>query len=177
MPECKDIINYIITSLGLLVTGIFSYLVWKATQQSTEVAKASYKLSESIINSQLQLKAKIKEEYIRNVCKNINEVIEGLKSQKSALSAYKINNIPRSCGLTEEQIAEFFSDLERQAINNAWESLDNYIQDYWTDTHGKIKESFIGNEAEAARKYINKPLDVFNKLVELMEKGRRSNVR
>lgn len=39
MPEYKDVIYYSIYSLGIIVTGIFSFLVWKATKKVRRLHK------------------------------------------------------------------------------------------------------------------------------------------
>lgn len=169
MPECKDLIYYIISSIGILITAIFSYLVWTATNKSNELAQASYKLSESIINSQKELKKDLKLEYARTLLKNAKLVKECLELQQDNLNINKIKDLPKSCGLNQEQIAEYFNEDERLTINNSWEDLDNYIEKYWKDVNGRYKVGFTGCEAEEARNKTIEPLSKFVLLLQNLE--------
>jgi len=169
MLEYKDIITYSFSALTIIITAIFSYLVWKATKENAEVAKASYKLSESIVNSQKQIKQSIKEEYIRKVLNNAKEVREILQAQKIKLNADKMKNAPKSCGLSDEQLAEYIDSTERLRISKAWEYLAEYLNNCWQDHNGVMKVGFAGDEAQMARNGLEKPMYVFDELIKVME--------
>lgn len=173
MPECKDIIYYIISVIGIIVTGIFSYLVWKATKKSTQVAQESYNLSQSIINSQAKLKANIRDQFISKVLSNANVVLEILTIQRSQLTL-RMERIPKSCGLSETELAEYFEQKEREIIYKAWEMLNGYIEKYINDSTGKIRKSFYDEEADHATKATIPLIQTFTSLInslDVMKKG------
>lgn len=169
MPEYKDIINYIISFSSVAVTGIFSYLVWRATQKSTKVAQESYNLSQSIISSQKQLKVNVKGEFIRLIISRANDVIDILRIQNSGANISKMKSIPKNCGLSEMQIAEYFDVDERGIINKSWDILNDYLEKFWTDKYGKFKDSFSGNEIDYAITSTTEPLEAFTSLLRKME--------
>lgn len=165
MPECKDIFYYSISVLGILITGLFSFFVWRATVKSTQLAQESYNLSQSMINSQKQLKINIKNEYIHAIISRANVVLDSLTVQKEGLIPDKIKEIPKKCGLSEVELAEYFDIKEREIINDAWDILNKYLNKYWTERNGKFKGSFNRDELNEVILSIEKPIEIFNQLV------------
>lgn len=166
MIEDKDIIYYIISSIGILVTGIFSFLVWKATVASNKVANSNYELSRSIIDNKNETNRRIKDEYIDLVISNTQKIKENLLIQQKGLNFLYIQNIPKKCGLTELQLAEFFDAYEAEIIKKCWNELEEYLFVHWKDNHGEFKSSFIGDEASKAKEGTKKVISKCNVILE-----------
>ena len=170
MPEWKDIINYVIAIIGILTTGIFSYLVWKATEKSNEVAIASHKLSEAIINSQADLKSKARNEYIRTVLKNASIVKDALNAQSTSFVVDRMKEIQGNCGVTEEKLAEYFEKNETDKINEVWGLLGDYIDNDLKDRYGKFrKEALPMDESVLLRKKASDISAKFEELIKLLK--------
>lgn len=172
MPEFKDIIYYSISFLGIVITGLFSFLVWKATKKSTQVAQESYNLSQSIINSQKQLKHNVKNEFVRTILLRANDVLVSLEVQRKGLNTAIIAKIPKECGLSEVQLAEYFGLEEREIINKTWDILNNYLDKHWTDKNGQFKGTFSGDELVNVIEAVTEPIEAFNFLINNLEKIR-----
>lgn len=171
MPECKDIINYIITFFGIVVTGIFSFLVWKATQKSNEIAKANYKLSESIIKSQENLNKAVKIECLKTVLHTAIKIESVLTSHSKNLLTKKVIELPKNSGLTKEQTAEFLDSLVKDKINDAWNSLESYITNNLLDDFGRMKGTLYSDEVERIQKNTSVAIEKFHQLIEVLNKA------
>lgn len=171
MPECKDIINYIISFFGIVVTGIFSFLVWKAAQKSNEIAKANYKLSESIIKSQENLNKAVKIECLKTVLHTAIEIKSVLTSHSENLLTKKVIELPKNSGLSKEQTAEFLDISVKDKINEAWNSLENYISNNLLDHYGRVKGTLYSDEVERIQKNTSIPIEKFQELIEIIDKA------
>ncbi len=56
MPECKDVIYYVISVVGIMVTGYFSYLLYKVSQRMAEIADETKRIQERMsINDEVRM--------------------------------------------------------------------------------------------------------------------------
>lgn len=169
MIEDKDIVYYIISSIGIFITGIFSFLVWRATVANNKVAKSNYELSRSIIENKNETNRRIKDEFINLIISNTKKVKENLLIQQKELNFVYIKTIPKKCGLTELQFAEFFDAYEIEIIKKCWNELDEYLFKYWKNSCGEFKNSFIGDEATKAKEGTKKIISICNAILEYYE--------
>lgn len=124
MPEVKDFIYYTVSIIGIFVTGIFSLLVWEATDKSND-------LHEEIMKQNELEKQKIKIEYKRTVYNKAKRVKDALDKQLENLDGKLIENVPNDCGLSEKELGRHFSDKERELIRGLWEDFNKYKSDYF----------------------------------------------
>lgn len=160
MPELKDIITYILTVLNILVIGIFSYLLWRATVQSN-------KLSEAIIKTNKELEANIQAGLLKEVINQAEEVITALSPSEDKLLFATLPKIPLKCKLEPEELARL-NEEERELIDKFWEIYRDYIKNYWIEPSGNFRKSFGGqgfkHAAQAAKKTKEELEDILEKL-------------
>ncbi len=151
LAEQKDLINYIISSIGILVTAIFSYLVWRATVKSTEVSQRSYELTQAILKDQAKIDNATKEEFKETLLNVVGVVKKILINTKDNNGYVSMSRIPREHGLSENTVAKYFDKSERDCIKKSWDKLDDYMNQHFTEIDGNHKTTFRGNELDIAK--------------------------
>ncbi len=132
------LIGVVVTFFGVLVSGFFSFLLYRATKESTAAAQASAeaaKLTVELANNS-EKDRKIKELAMRQqlkvtLRKQALQALENL-SQMNGKKVIKFED-PETIKLRIEPsyLALYFSDNERKIINEAWANLDEYFFNYW----------------------------------------------
>lgn len=175
MLETKDIIYYVISTLGITVTGIFSYLIWKTTKKSNDISKKTIELSEqtleltkAVMLTEEQKKKAIKNEYKRIILKNAKEVEKALVIEPFKFDPHRLVGIPNKCGLDGKQLGTYFNEKEVEMINTTWDKLNNYLDEYWPG----IKEGQIlyGDKYNEAIDKITYLIDTFHLLITNFER-------
>ncbi|EEG78382.1 hypothetical protein [Dethiobacter alkaliphilus] len=125
-----------ISVAGVMVTAIFSFLLWRATIQTNDVAKASYKLSETIAKTQKSVQSALHNELLENmlqqaeIAKNILlQVKDTYTGKTSFFSRGAIRKLPINV-ITKEELAEYFNDEERKIIKDAFDGIEEYVSRY-----------------------------------------------
>ncbi len=140
MPEIKDFITYIISILGIIVSGIFSFIVWK-------LSDATYKLSKSVASRQ---------EYIEKLDKNnklviiLNDINVAKEFMNNTLHReYEIMQLESICLEIKNKILA--SDLKTELIENLaelWNEIYKLLNKYYIiyRENEKYKTGFSGIE-------------------------------
>ena len=167
MPEFKDIIYYIISLLGILITGLFSFLVWRATKKSSEATIASYRLSESIINANKKIHERLRKQYLLHLAKNVAEVMRILEIQKKSSNLVVIDQIPRNSGLNNKEVAEFLPD-KMEDVSKLWSLLNDYLNVYWI-RNGKFITGIDYGNAQLKERIHKESTDLYNNFEKLYQ--------
>ncbi|QFF98805.1 hypothetical protein PB01_08145 [Psychrobacillus glaciei] len=139
----ENLTSNIIAAVGVLVTGTFSYFVWKATNATAQVANATFELSKELA----QKEDNRREEYKRIMRRQLLSVIS--KESKIVYDAVvdidpmnilmKLRDAPVYLSINKTELAEYFSVDEVATIIKAWETYESYRTKYY-------KETYRGNE-------------------------------
>ncbi|WP_400162904.1 hypothetical protein ACAF76_008330 [Brevibacillus sp. TJ4] len=137
-----------ISGVNVIITGVFSFLVWKATKQSSETAQSSYDLTREILNKQLREEQATKELYMNNIMRKAVKVQMAVVSQMNGIKPEILAKAPRTHGLTEVELAKYFDDFQRETIIAIWNLFEQYLRPEWLDQEGKIKQQFDEDEQQ-----------------------------
>lgn len=113
---------------GVVATGVFSYLIWKATKQGVEIAKASYRLSESIVRKQNENEEALKKEYREKV---FNKAVRAASKLFDVLdNNYCLENLKEldGLGLTDKELVKYFNAEEREKIKRAFDEFSELVK-------------------------------------------------
>ncbi|MEF3312343.1 hypothetical protein PV433_26000 [Paenibacillus sp. GYB004] len=138
--------SLVVAFIGIILTAIFSFLLWRATLRSTmaaessaEAARAATRLAE-ITERERKEKIAIVREQLRNDIRS--KAVEMryfiVAHQRGFTTTETMKSIPRSHAIPVFYLAEYFTDEERQRINDAWDSYDKYIKDFWTSDNLEV---------------------------------------
>ncbi|WP_025848716.1 hypothetical protein [Paenibacillus ehimensis] len=138
--------SVIVAFLGVILTGIFSFLLWRATIRSTraaessaEAARAATRLAESAERERKEKASAIRAQLILDILNKADVMRKFIVShQRGETNVETMKSIPRTHSIPAFHLAEYFTNEERQFINDAWESYDKYIKDFWTNTNFEI---------------------------------------
>ncbi|HDR7495148.1 TPA: hypothetical protein QCX40_005899, partial [Bacillus cereus] len=135
-----------VSALGVLVTGIFSCLIWRANKNAANAAQSAAKaaedsaiLAKTALDYQIDLdeKNKRKEEHktiivrgevTAHVLRTFNQLINLHKDKEADLKG-ALKKLPSTLTLSEDW-ASHFSVEECVAINNAKQNLEEFYQKY-----------------------------------------------
>lgn len=138
----------ILAMINILVTGIFSFLVWKATKVGADAAKLTYELNEKIVRNEELAKKSLKDEYITKVYLRLLEFENAVRKQTKKLDVHAMKRAPKTSGLTDEQRARYFTREELNIIDEIWLEIEEYLDRHWTNKDGTFKEAFDGIELQ-----------------------------
>lgn len=134
-----DLTSNIIASIGVLVTGTFSFFVWKATNATAKVANATLELSKELALKEEERKA----EHKRIMRRQLLPIVS--KESKAAYDAVvdiepmnilrNLRNAPVNLSINKTELAEYFSIDEVAAIIKAWETYESYRSKYYKETY------------------------------------------
>lgn len=169
--------NTIITGIGVLITAVLTTVIIYLTQQtakankesplaakeSAAAAQESFELAKRAAEYQSEKETRLWEtlrrRYKRKVFKAAKECHEAL------LSGYSLrirpddgnNNIsgmtsaPRSHGLSDDQLALYFTDDEAEEITLAWETFNYFIKHYYKNPYNGEEEARAVSAADGWR--------------------------
>ncbi len=128
-------IGVIITFIGICVTGIFSYLLWRATKETNNLAKANYELAATVAEYQKSKEEGIKNRYRTQLWKKLQHLYYSLSCQTGVKFDFKaLMEAHLNCknhGLSDEIIGQYFSEEERFLIDTVWAQFNDYIETHW----------------------------------------------
>lgn len=153
---------------NVLVTAGFSFLVWRATVKTADVAKATLELNEKLSKSE-----KIKEEEYRKIMRShyINDIL--IKSQKiydafATIDEKKLfsdlrDTLPEDINVDVIELAKYFNKTEVDLIINTWDIYKSYRNQYF-------KVGYRGNEMGILTEKAPMVIDKFYLLLAELEK-------
>ncbi|MEC2074574.1 hypothetical protein [Metabacillus fastidiosus] len=144
----------IVSICGVIVTGVFSFLIWQANKQSAIAAKEatnaaieSARISQSMLEMQEEQKESIRNQLKRDITTQVYFIERNLNTMVSTgkYSSEIMSRLPEKINITNLELANYFSEDERALIYKARSKFENYRNDYFTN--GKpdyaIDEEFI----------------------------------
>jgi hypothetical protein len=141
-----------ISLLSVVVTAWFSYMVYKVSHRSTQIAQESFVFSKTNVekgNQEKQLsKEGKKRQLISDIYNRVEEVIHALTTMDPTL----IEKMPRDPGISIADWAMYFNDEDHLKIENTWSSVQVYIRGYWHIHGGPFQHNLSGSEWEDAIK-------------------------
>jgi uncharacterized protein YpmB len=141
-----DIISTVISALGVIVTGTFSYLIWQANKNSAEAAESaaktaleSAKISKIALDNQLNEVSlrKLKEEKETIIFRgdltfkamNIFQVLVPLHD--NGVTSEQLKKIPTTLNFSKDDLVKHFTQEESVILTQAQHLLDGYIKNYF----------------------------------------------
>lgn len=130
----------IIAVLGVVVTAFFTYMVYKATKATADVARETYELNRSITEQEEKRISEQKRIMRRLLLPRIS------KESKLAYDAVvdidysniykKLVEAPETLSISEEDLANYFSTEEVSVMIRAWEVYEKYRSNYFRKNYG-----------------------------------------
>ncbi|MGS2797957.1 hypothetical protein [Bacillus velezensis] len=121
--------------IGIFTTGVFSFLVWKATVKSNELSKENVELTNTIKRHERALYEEKEWRYRRTyahwVDSRIGKMIDAVGKQINGYSPVSIKEIPREVGLSNDTLAAYFTISEVADILHIYEYFNDYLKDHW----------------------------------------------
>jgi|GEM_PF-4931336 hypothetical protein len=144
----------------------------KAAEESAESAKLTYELSKQMSERQISKEQRsweaLRRRYLRIARDNATACHYGLLKAYSFRLDGKINSIeemrdaPREHGLTNEQLAEYFSESEIKIIEWAWLVFNDFIKKYYKESYTEVEERIAISNAGGA-------IDAFRTVMETLD--------
>jgi hypothetical protein len=135
-----SIVGVFVTFVGIVVTGFFSFLLWKATVNTNRLTEANLQLASSIADIEKMRYEGKRNHYRLELWKRVNLIEVALNKQKNKLdyeiliSAYEKY---ANSKLPDEAIGEYFSEEERFLKDSVWITFYLYMKQYWIDNNGE----------------------------------------
>ncbi|MBC9025745.1 MULTISPECIES: hypothetical protein [Bacillus] len=127
--------------IGIFTTGVFSFLVWKATVKSNELSKENVELTNIIKRHERALYEEKEWRYRRTyahwVDSRIGKMIDAVAKQINGYSPVSIKEIPREVGLSNDTLAAYFTTSEVADILSIYEHFNDYLKDHWLNYAGE----------------------------------------
>lgn len=160
-----EVIGNFIAGVGVLVTGGFTYLVYKATKATADATKATLQLSNEIASKEESRR----QEYRRIMRRQLLPEIS--RDSKAAYDAVvdidareiygKLKEAPERLNISKEELAEYFNTHEVNVIKKAWETYEEYRRKYFRNTYS-------GNEIEILLEKSPKVIENFSELQNML---------
>lgn len=131
----KDGLNVLISGsgvlvalLGLIITAIFSGLLWNATRQTNKLAQANLELASSISNREILKEKEIRNRYRTQLWKKVIKIEHALRTQQKKVGLNEILDAYFEHGYSEEILGSFFSEEERELIDSVWVTYEDFVK-------------------------------------------------
>lgn len=162
-----DLTSNIIAASGVLVTGYFTFLVYKATKATAEATEATLKLSEGLAtkedNRVREYRRIMRRQLVPYILKESQKVHDAVVDTDEMKIHRKLTNeAPKSLNIDMSELAEFFSDGEVEIIIRAWETYYDYLKKYY-------KTGYNGNEMKILLDKSTTVTLPFHELIELLK--------
>ncbi|EMT54249.1 hypothetical protein I532_01545 [Brevibacillus borstelensis AK1] len=155
-----------VSFLGVILTALFSFLVYKVSKVTAEATVTSVELSKLLYEQHHKDKIELKREYTMDVISNgvtVWEVIHEATSidyENYSTFCKKIGDVSHETGLNQEQFAIYFDEKERAMIRGIWTEFKAFKEHYLTNSDGSLKAKLSPHEIslihEAAKKSSDK---------------------
>jgi hypothetical protein len=162
-----DLISNVIAFMGVLVTGYFTYLVYKATKATADVAEATLELSREIATKEEErvknYRRIMRRQLVPYILKESQKVHDAVVDIDEMSIFRKLTNVaPKSLNIDMSELAEFFNEGEVKTITRAWETYDDYLRKYY-------KTGYNGNEMKVLLEKSTTVSLPFHELIELLK--------
>lgn len=134
-----DVIANFIAAIGVLVTGIFSCLVYRATSATAKVAEETLNLNKRLIEEEkrrTEEQKKIMRMHLSRVILDETRKVENALASIDEMIIYRnLYKVPAHLSVQTKELAEYFSSEEISIIRKAWDSYEQYRNDYFQDVY------------------------------------------
>jgi hypothetical protein len=165
-----DIWSDSIASAALVVNGLFAYLVWKATKQSSEISKKLFERDE-------EYNSVMRDHYRRRVLDFMDDVVAGVDTIGTTTGKILFGPLMKLGGgfnLSPDEFAGFFTVDEKRMIEAFWDDYMDYVnQNCVVPNLGFFLQEEQINE-EKTQSIISASKRVASHLHELAEKVRQN---
>ncbi|CAN2250270.1 hypothetical protein STZ1_20322 [Bacillus subtilis] len=135
--------------IGIFTTGVFSFLVWKATVKSNELSKESFQLTNTIQRHERALyeekEWRYRRIYIHWVDFRIGKMMEAVTKQINGYDPASIMQIPRDVGLSNDTLAKYFTISEVADILHIYDYFNDYLKEHWLTHDGEYRVGHLNN--------------------------------
>jgi hypothetical protein len=167
--------NDFITTVGVIVTGFFTWLVWRATketanatQAAADTAKATLKLNEDLAKKE-ELREKqfndlMKIQLTPKILRESEDALNAIVDTESLNILMKLKEAPNELSIDKKEIVKYFSSKEVETITKAWELYEAFRKKYY------LKSGF--NNSEEVKELLNNSQPVaiaFSELINLLK--------
>lgn len=162
--ECSDWIAL----GGVIVTGIFSLLVWRATVKTVDLAEATFELNRELSFKEEErvknYKRIMRRQLVPYILKESQKVHDSVvDTDERSIHRKLTNDAPKSLNVNMNELAEFFNDDEAEIINRAWETYDSYLMKYY-------QTGYQGNGMKVLLEHSPTVIITFHELIETLKK-------
>ncbi|MDN5389867.1 MULTISPECIES: hypothetical protein [Bacillus] len=141
--------------LGIFTTGVFSFLVWKATVKSNKLSKENFEFAKEIKQIEKTIQDnrewKYRRIYAHWIDTRINKMITALLKQIYEYDPDYIKDVPREIGLSNDTLAKYFTISEVTDILYVFELYNDYLKEHWLKTKEEFYTGHSDSEYELLR--------------------------
>ena len=142
-------LGVLVTAFGIMMTGIFSFLLWRATKETNSLSKANFELSKTLVEYQRSKEEGMRNQYRNQLWKKLQRLVYALMRQLNPkfdyLEIIKTHQNFNEHGLSDETLGFYFSEEERFLIGEVWSHFDAYVKTYWMQDGDYIKNNYRSN--------------------------------
>ncbi|MFB9330109.1 hypothetical protein ACFFSY_29550 [Paenibacillus aurantiacus] len=123
-------ITLLLTFLGILVNGVFSYYLYKVSQASAIAAERSAEVAEVTLQWQIQRE-------VEEVREKVDYIYEAVASQ---VTKFDVSTIQTAFQIEAPEADKmvYFTKTQQAGINEIWSLYHNYAGTYWFEHHGGL---------------------------------------
>ncbi|MCT1391427.1 hypothetical protein M4D76_24500 [Peribacillus frigoritolerans] len=112
-------IGIVVAFLGIIVTGVFSYLLWLSAQRTNTLTELNLTLAQTINENQEKREKNIRKQYRNDVIYILSKYRTILRRQvdEKELTLYGVQAINEQGGFLKENLAKYFTTVEVEKIN------------------------------------------------------------
>lgn len=132
--DMVDVYYDVITTVGVVATAGFSFLVYKATKETANVAKATYDLNRDLQKRdeerELEFNSVIKKTLTYEIISLTQESYDKMGETNASLLSNKLHTLPPTLNISAEKIGKYFTKEEAEKILYAWNNYSDFRKKY-----------------------------------------------
>ncbi|WMX58066.1 hypothetical protein [Peribacillus sp. R9-11] len=121
------LLGIIVNLLGIVITGVFSWLLWKATHATNNLARLSYELSEKIADEKRNEEKNIRDRNRIEMWKKVHSLSHTLEKESNF---EELLTEPKTHGFEDELLAKYFNEEEQFLIDSVWATFEGHINQF-----------------------------------------------
>jgi hypothetical protein len=129
-----------LSGISVVVTAIFSYLVWIVSKQNKDAAVLTAEIAKSTFEQQRIAEDIIKVQMRSSVLEKMRIIRNAVSFQNEYLDPNLLKKLPRDHGLTDYELSKYFSDIQLKSIIAFWNNFNGYLVRHFLDTSGLFKD-------------------------------------
>lgn len=162
-----EIIANWIAGVGVLFTAVFSYLVYRVTDNSTKIAEEALNLNRRLIQEEarreFQQRKIIRMQIVPGIIDKSNVVYDALTEEDVSRMFKKIRDAPTELEVDVKDFAEYFSEDEVLTVTKAWSMYTDYRKSFYKPRYG-------GNEIEILKEKAPPVIEAFADIFKKIER-------